>query len=250
MSERIGTAPDPGDLDRLAAEHVLGLLEGPEAERADGLLGESGFAARVSEWRERFSEFDQTATPLAAGETLWRRIESGLAAPEVKAAAVPRVVVPDPLAAFRALWRHLAFWRLAGLAGVTAAIVLGFSTVFFAQRAAKTPIMVAVLVTETGARPAALVNTFADGRAELVPLESIAVPPGRALQVWTLWDRAVGPRSIGLLDRARSVPLDLSNLPRTGQNQLFEITLEPETGSPTGRPTGPVLMKGLAVTRL
>lgn len=32
--------------------------------------------------------------------------------------------------------------------------------------------------------------------------------------------------------------------------QLYEITLEPEGGSPTGRPTGPVLMKGLATTPL
>jgi anti-sigma-K factor RskA len=31
---------------------------------------------------------------------------------------------------------------------------------------------------------------------------------------------------------------------------LFEITLEPVGGSPTGRPTGPILMKGNAVTAL
>ena len=36
----------------------------------------------------------------------------------------------------------------------------------------------------------------------------------------------------------------LETLPPPGTDQLFEITLEPATGSPTGRPTGPVLFKG------
>lgn len=50
---------------------------------------------------------------------------------------------------------------------------------------------------------------------------------------------------MGLVDQARTVRLDLGKLPLPGENQLFEITLEPETGSPTGKPTGPILMKGL-----
>jgi anti-sigma-K factor RskA len=34
------------------------------------------------------------------------------------------------------------------------------------------------------------------------------------------------------------------NAPPPGPDQLFEITLEPAGGSPTGRPTGPILFKG------
>jgi anti-sigma-K factor RskA len=105
------------------------------------------------------------------------------------------------------------------------------------------------LLTEQN-RPAAVVNAFADGNAELIPLEAIPVPPGQALEIWTLWDRARGPVSIGLIDEARTVRLNVGNLPQTGPNQLFEITLEPATGSPTGRPTGPVLMKGTTSTAL
>jgi anti-sigma-K factor RskA len=72
----------------------------------------------------------------------------------------------------------------------------------------------------------------------------------RALQIWTSWDRRVGPRSVGLIREAQSVQLDLSNLPRPDPNQLFEITVEPAGGSPAGRPTGPVLMKGTTSTAL
>ena len=40
------------------------------------------------------------------------------------------------------------------------------------------------------------------------------------------------------------VALDLKDLTAPRVDQLFEITLEPASGSPTGRPTGPVLFKG------
>lgn len=237
------------DLDRLAAEHVLGLLDGEDCARADRLLAtDAAFVQAVTRWRERFSELDDTARPLPPEEGLWRRIEAEIARPA--AAEATPVVVPDPLAAFRALWRNLAFWRVAGLASAAAALVLAIGLAAVVTRDARKPVLVAVLVAEGSNRPAAVVNAFADGRAELIPLESIDVPPDKALEIWTLWDRAVGPRSLGLLERARTVRLNLENLPKPGPNQLFEITLEPKTGSPTGRPTGPILMKGTTSTAL
>jgi anti-sigma-K factor RskA len=241
------------DLDRLAAEHVLGVLEGAEATRAvDLLASDTAFAAAVARWRERLAEFDETAAPAAPSAALWRRIEADLApAPQAEpTASSASIIVPDPLTALRALWRSLAFWRLAGMASAAAALVLGIGLAYVASERARTPMLVAILVTEGSTEPAAVVNAFADGRTELVPLRAIPVPPDRALEIWTLWDRSVGPRSIGLLKEARAVRLNLQNLPKPGPNQLFEITLEPKTGSPTGRPTGPILMKGLTSTAL
>jgi anti-sigma-K factor RskA len=95
-----------------------------------------------------------------------------------------------------------------------------------------------------------VVNVFASGRVDLIPLRPIDVPAGRTLQVWTLWDRAVGPKSIGLTGQSRALQLDLGSLPETVPDQLFEITLEPEGGSPIGRPTGPILFKGNAARAL
>ncbi len=56
----------------------------------------------------------------------------------------------------------------------------------------------------------------------------------------------MGPVSLGLVDGASSTRLDAPNLPRPKDAQLYEITLEPAGGSPTGRPTGPILAKGFA----
>ncbi len=59
-----------------------------------------------------------------------------------------------------------------------------------------------------------IVEAFADGRVRVVPLRAIPVPEGRTLQVWTLWDRQVGPRSVGLMPAARQQDYATSGMPR------------------------------------
>ncbi|NWG23927.1 MAG: anti-sigma factor [Pseudorhodoplanes sp.] len=225
----------------LAAEYVLGLLDPPahaEAERR--LAHDPHFAREVEQWRTRFAPLDETADIVSPDARLWSRIENGIATPPAA-----RDSEPGMLARF---WNSLGALRAASVAGALAALLLAVVSIgslqYARQEAIRKPIYVAVLVSDPSKEPGAVVNAFADGRVEMIPLTEINVPEGRALEIWTLWDRQVGPRSVGLLQRARATQLNLENLPRTGENQLFEITLEPATGSPTGRPTGPVLFKG------
>ncbi len=233
--------------DMLAPEYVLGLLEGEDAAKAERLLSvDDEFRAHVEYWRERMSALDETAPRLDADTALWRKIETGLAAPG--AAFAPRVAEQSP-SRWAALWENLGFWRGAGLAASAASLVLAVGLGLSLRAQSEKPVMIAVLLTDAN-RPAAVVNVLANGDAELLPLDAILVPPGRALQVWTLWDRARGPVSVGLSRSPQRIPLDLGRLPKTSVDQLFEISLEPESGSPTGRPTGPVLMKGTASTPL
>jgi anti-sigma-K factor RskA len=247
------------DMDRMAAEFVMGLTEGDEAERAERLVAnDSRFAAAVERWRRRFADLDATAPSRPASAALWNRIEEALDAGPIvsqKDAPIPRTDMRPVLVNRRntaprptPLRQSLPFWRAVGLVGIAASLLLAVAVAVMAAHAARTPALVAVLLTDAN-RPAAIVNTFRNGRVELVSLDSIDVPAGRVLEVWTLWDKAVGPRSVGLLERARSTSLDLRDFPR-GPNQLFEITLEPAGGSPTGRPTGPILMKGTTSTAL
>jgi len=53
--------------------------------------------------------------------------------------------------------------------------------------------------------------------------------------------------SLGLVSPGKNATYTLDNLPPMQPNQLFEITLEPEAGSPIDRPTGPILYIGRAV---
>lgn len=240
----------PPERDALAGEYVLGLLDGTEFAAAEHRLDtDRDFAASVERWRRHFFALDAAATPITPSADLWSGIETGIAGLMQPAASA---VIARPATAgssrFADWWNSLFVWRGAAFAGALATILLAVGLVGALDRARRQPLMVAVLLTDNNIA-AAVVNTFADGRVEMLPLQSIDVPAGKALEIWTLWDRAIGPRSVGLIDRARSTPLRLDNLP-LGKDQLFEITLEPASGSPTGRPTGPIIAKGTTSQRL
>jgi anti-sigma-K factor RskA len=222
----------------LAGEFVLGLLEGSEREAFERRLArERALQAEVAQWRGRFAPLDATAVPGRVSPQLWGRIESTLGAR--RAAAADR----GPGWAER-LWTSLGFWRGAGFAGAAASVLLAVAVGLLAGRATPQPLVVAVLQTDN-ASPGAIVEAFGDGSIVVVPLRDIQVPPGKALEVWTLYDKARGPVSVGLIDSARRARFQTASLPAR-EAQLYEITLEPASGSPIGRPTGPVLMKGLA----
>lgn len=240
----------PEDKDILAAEHAMGLTDGADDARAAQMLRDDGeFAIMHARWRERLAAIDATAPRHTAPDALWARIEASLPAARAQEIVRSQAAAPSLAERLAGLWESLGFWRPAGLVAAMASLVLAIGLGFSMREAARQPVLVAVLMTDAN-QPGAIVNVLADGRAELVPLGDIPVPPGRALQIWTLWDRVRGPVSVGLSRSARKLDLDLKALPRTIPTQLFEITLEPEGGSPTGRPTGPILMKGNATTAL
>jgi anti-sigma-K factor RskA len=108
---------------------------------------------------------------------------------------------------------------------------------------------VAVLMNESN-QAFAIINAFADGQAELVPFQGLQVPAGRSFQIWTFPDPKGGPVSVGVLTQARTAMFGLQQLGRPRPDQIFAISVEPPGGSPTGLPTGPVIVKGSASTAL
>lgn len=221
----------------LAGEYALGLLEGREFEEFERRLRrERALQAEVAVWRDKFVPLDATASKHSPSQGLWDRIERS-----VGERPAPATDKSDWTERF---WTSLGFWRGASFAGAAASVVLAVAVGLLAGRATPQPIIVAVLQTEQ-ALPGAIVEAFGDGSIVVVPLRDIDVPPGKALEVWTLYDKARGPVSLGLIDRAQRVRFQTAGLPAR-EDQLYEITLEPASGSPIGRPTGPILMKGLA----
>jgi anti-sigma-K factor RskA len=222
----------------LAGEYVLGLLEGADVDSFERRLKrEKPLQEEVAYWQGRFSDLDATAEAQSPSSELWRRIESSTGAPRVATATAST-------SWSERLWESLGFWRGASFAGAAASLMLAVAVGLLAGRATPQPVIIAVLQTDK-ALPGAIVEAFGDGSIVVVPLQDIEVPPGKALEVWTLYDKQRGPVSLGLIGRAERARFQTHNLPAR-QDQLYEITLEPATGSPIGRPTGPILMKGLA----
>lgn len=226
-----------GDRERIG-DYVLGLLEGADlAAFEQQLASDPDLRMAVERLRGHLGKLDDTAEPLPANPALWDRIAAELDTPMVTAA--------PPRAANDNRWR--------GIAGIAASLLVALGIGYLAGSnfgQTPQPLMVAVLLTEGSAEPAVLVEAFADDSIRLVPLELAQKPNDRVYQVWTLPDPATGPVSMGIFDDPQTMRLAGPNLPTPQSGQLYEITLEPTGGSPTGRPTGPILVKGFAKTPL
>ncbi len=224
-----------------AGEYVLGLLDaGAAADLEARLATDAALRQELHAAQARFLELDLGAEPLPVPANLWPRIEGGLAA------------APPPAGrATSASQRHRpsrrGFWSgaLAGAAVAAAVALVAILLPLWPGAAPPSPQVVAVLL-DAEARPGAIVEAFADDSVRITPLQAVAVTAEQSLQVWTLYDPAVGPVSLGLLPALQRSTLQGPDLPLPQASQLYEITLEPAGGSPTGRPTGAVLFKGYA----
>ncbi|WP_075289403.1 anti-sigma factor [Pararhizobium arenae] len=227
------------DRDNIAAvadEYVLGLLEAAEVADLEAEMERNDdLKAAVAASRERFLPLDTTVEPATTDETLWQRIERAL--PEQSAS--PRRNGQGP-----ANDNNGNGWRATAIASLAATVLLALGLAFSLMRTVE-PLVVAVLLNDAG-EVQAVVEDFGNENAAIRLLADIDVPADKTIQVWTLPSKEMGPVSLGLIEGIRSTRLDGPSLPLPKDNQLYEITLEQQGGSPTGRPTGPILAKGWA----
>jgi anti-sigma-K factor RskA len=228
------------DVHAIAGEYVLGLCDAAEAARIERAVTRDPKLARaIADWREKLSSLDAVSDRIEPSHGLWDRIRAGVSVP------ARRAVKEERSGWLAGLSESLGFWRGSALAGALASLVLAISLGAVLTRPGPQPVVVAILEA-ADSTPGAIVEAYADGSVTLRPLTDIQVPEGKILQVWTLWDRGVGPVPLGLMQAAHEAKLSRDGQPVPKEQQLYEITLEPAGGSPTGRPTGPILYKGLA----
>ncbi|MFC5512576.1 anti-sigma factor domain-containing protein [Massilia jejuensis] len=229
-------SPMDDDTDDLAGEYVLGTSSAGERRRiALSLPHEPALRAAVQAWEARLQPLTALAQPVEPSPRLWARVEASLAA--------TRPGAPLPVTA--RWWDRLGLWRALAATGLAAAAVMAVVPRLQAPVAA--PRYLVVLAAPADMAPGWIVQVKAEGALELVPLGTTRVPPDRSLQLWTKAEGWTGPVSLGLVEPGKAAGVSLAKLPPLQPNQLFEITLEPKAGSPTGRPTGPILYIGRAV---
>ncbi|MFT5643281.1 MAG: anti-sigma-K factor RskA [Janthinobacterium sp.] len=230
------------DLQQLAGEYVLGTLDRDTRRQvAQRMLGEPVLRVAIEEWERRLLPLAALAAPEQPSSQLWPRIVKGL---------VPHVAAATGSTDRRFNWwqrlnNNLSLWRTLSAGGFAAACVFGALLVNQPETGA--PAFMAVLVAPQDQAPGWIVQTSLDRKVVLTPLRPVAVPANKALQFWTKGNNWTGPVSLGLVQPGQSLRVALDKLPLTMANQLFEITLEPERGSPTGKPSGPVLFIGRTV---
>ncbi len=225
--------PTPDDITDLIDDHVMGLRTDTESLLIEALLArDPALAARAGALRDQLLPLDLSARAQPVPDDLARRIR----------AALPlRPAQPAPTAANLTTPPRRS--RLALLAAAIAGLGIGIGVQ--SLQPVPQPAVVAVLVDDAGV-PQAVIDDFGNDTATVRFVADITVPADRSLQVWTLPSAEMGPMSLGTLDRTMAARLRFQNLPDPAAAQLYEVTLEPLGGSPTGRPTGPIIGKGFA----
>jgi anti-sigma-K factor RskA len=229
----------PPDGDVAAGELALGLLEGEE--RAGALrrvLAEPAFAAQVERWRVYLAQLFDLWPAVEPPPELIDRIDASLAGP---AGGLSR-----GSAGRRFPWPLLAIVSTALAACLLVVIALrpggpppGPPPIAQAP-AASAPILVAALGDAKA--PVAAAFDPADGSIRVTAAPP--VPAARVAQLWVIGGDGV-PYPLGLLaSDATLLTIPAPDRVRLSAGATLAISIEPAGGSPTGKPTGPVVATG------
>lgn len=245
------TPPLSEDAKASAGEYVLGTLVGDERRQFEALLAtDPALQAEVYAWQDKLLTLALRVGPVEPDPQAWTAIERGLGGPGTVSRPVLTAAANPPArpteAANDPFWQRLGFWRALSGVSIAASVVLASLLVWRGPAAPDgDPARYLTLLEAPDRSTGWLVEVTAGRQLRLVPVKpGQSLPAGKALQFWTKLDGAAGPTSLGLIRPGEVTEVALDRLPGVAEKQLFELTLEPETGSPIGKPTGPILYVG------
>ena len=212
------------DLDGLAGEYVLGTLAGDDRVQFEARMNLDPAAARaVAAWAQWLQPMADAVPPAIPPAGLWQRIVA-----EVGPSRKP--------------WRHTWIAAAAAAAVLAAALFIGN------QMRAPGVVGVAELAAQSGAT-AFTVSVLDDREKLLIRVGTVDALQNQSYELWAVPPSGT-PVSLGLISASgeteAEVPSEKRALLESGIT--LAVSLEPEGGSPTGAPTGPVLFAGAITT--
>lgn len=222
--------PPQDDPDIRAAEVALGLLEGAEQAAAlRQMLADPAFARKVDAWREHLAPLNDALPELAPPVALWPSIERRLGRDDR-----------------RALFR----WRAATAAATVLAASL-LAVIVLRGPASPPPAAAPArqLVAQLSAPQAtALLAVYQDRGGNLLVRPTMTNARDRDAELWVI-PKGGAPVSLGVIARDRPTHVALgAHRGLVVRDAVLAVTLEPIGGSPTGKPTGPVIAQGTIST--
>jgi anti-sigma-K factor RskA len=222
----------PELLDRLAAEYVLGLLRYRARARFERLCAELPAALTAQQrWEERLLPLSLALAPVTPDAARWPQIERAIAAMN-GGSAVPR-------AAARSAARR---WWPAALAASLIGVALLVGRLTYWSEPTWQPIAV---LAPANAAPLWRLERSADGaQINIRALGPIALSAAQSYELWILPSGGGNPVSLGLMPRQGTLERRLTPAQRAllAAARQVAVSLEPAGGSPTGQPTGPVVI--------
>jgi anti-sigma-K factor RskA len=225
---RIGAHPL---LDALCGEYVLGTLRGPARRRlARARRDEPLVAARLRYWEGALAPRYSAVAAVTPSARVWKRLAQEIG-----------------LSRYRLPWhRRAGFWR-----GWAVAATFAFAAAVGLQMLAPGPgpapgAQAVARLAAAGDAPAVSAWLSADGRTlELRAARPVVAGPAQSYELWLLpaeGDAPVSLAVLGALDARIALPPQRRERLRAGAR--LAISVEPAGGSPSGAPTGPVILVG------
>lgn len=221
--------PGPELIDRLAAEYVLGTLRGRARDRFERWVAERADVRRVVHaWEDRLVGLVSGMPEVAPSARVWRRIELRLGI---------RASRGEESSRLRSRWLAIA----AGIASL--------GIVLLVAMLARGPQVEwhesAVLASEGAPTTAWRVDVSTSGTALRMRAERpLPRAAGTDYELWALPQGGGAPVSLGLLPGAGEREVRLTERQRTALAAAAQLAVsrEPAGGSPTGLPTGDVVI--------
>ncbi len=238
-------------VDRLAALFVLGTLRGG-ARRRFARLAQTDLAisSAVADWEALLIPLAYNIPPVIPPEDVWRKVLASIRpAPDVRAvpSSRPDSWITRNASKAKSWWTSLRFWRAIALSSFGGVVVL--ANVHLMKHDELFPQTYIAVLADESASPMIIVSGKEVSHFITVKIAvAQAIPPGRSLQLWALPTQGT-PRPLGLLPSAGIVQLPVHPGVRDAlaSVQQIAVSVEPEGGSSTGSPTGPVLYRGAVV---
>jgi len=245
---------DDDDIDGLAAEYVLGSLDPAERQYVNARRRTDAALSRaVQAWEWRLGSLSDAAPGISPPGHLFVSIANRLWGEESRAIE-PAVVIPFRRSARR--WRGLAVGSTGALAACLALIVIWLTqhspssqTALVAELHRNSNGATADESTKPATQPGFLVSL--DLTASTIKVTPVAVRPTsrRSYQLWLTQGGSATPNSLGVLSQSEPTTLAWGRHVPAGDlvNATLSVSLEPEGGSTTGIPTGPIVFIGKLV---
>jgi len=224
---------DPELIDRLASEYVLGTLRGPARRRFERWRVSS---AQVDErcrfWEDQLLPLARGLRPVQPPAHVWQSINARLdrATPAPRRSALGRTRT-----------------RLFAIAA-SILLVAGLGTLLYWRALQPGEITQLATIRAASGPPAWTVEIHGrtPGSAQLVVRTGTlpARPAGRDYELWAL-PTGARPVSLGVLPAAGGTArhaLSAAQLSALAGSMQLAVSVEPVGGSPTGQPTGPVVL--------
>jgi len=214
-------------LDALCGEYIVGTLRGASRRRFERALREEPrVSQRLRHWQEKAPRYS-AKMETRPSPRVWRRLEKELG-----------------LEQYRAPWfRRREFW--AALAALAASVLLILAFIHQVEEPARGLVQIAQLSgTDESARVIAYRSR--DGRTlALNATPDMVAGTNRSYELWLIPAEGGDPVSLGVLGALDAhLAIAESERPRLRAGATLAVSVEPAGGSPTGKPTGPIIARG------